>query len=231
MSAVPATAGLEVCLMKVVLFLEILVVMLGCTGPKPLQQKDHEESEMTASNLVRRVVSTLAGRGRSGSLAYEGVCTSNEGITDSFRVGSTEPADSPVQALRHAFANERRLSVKEDASGRIRVVGGNLHTDLLDLRISQISFHSEENPRDAMANLVTLPQVKAYMQSHRIHFVNAMNGLAPMPKGAHLMTTLKNITVYEGLDRIAQTFPGVWIYGECTDTSGERLIDFTFIEF
>ena len=126
---------------------------------------------------------------------------------------------------------EPRLSPQEEASGRIRILGGNVHTDLLDLRIPQISFHSEDNPRDAVAALVTLPEVKAYMQSHGIKFVNAIGGIAPMPKGAHLNTTLRNVTVSEALDRIAQTFPGVWIYSECVTESQRRLVDFTFIEF
>lgn len=163
-------------------------------------------------------------------MVYKGSCA-NGGITDSFRVADPKAGAPVVQALHDAFAQEPRLTVKQDEAGRIRVVGGNVHTDLLDLRLSQITFHSEDNPRDAAESLDTLPEVKAYMQSHHIKFVNAMNALAPMPKGAHLSATLKNVTVSEALDRIAQSFPGVWIYGECTTPSGERLVDFTFIEF
>lgn len=219
---------LEACMIKAALLLEILVFMLGCTRPKPLQE---EHKDVTASNLISRVSNVLADDRRSGSLVYEGACTRDEGITESFRVGPSKSGAPAVQALQDAFANEPGLSVKEDASGRIRVMGGNVHTDLLDLRISQVSFHSEKNPRDATAILVTLPQVKTYMQSHHIHFVNAMGELAPMPKGAHLDATLKNVSVSAALDRIAQTFPGVWIYGECVTSSGERLVDLTFIEF
>jgi hypothetical protein len=167
---------------KLALLLELVVIMLGCARPKPLQEKP---KEMTASNLVSRVVSTLADSRRSGSLVYEGACARLERITDSFRVSTPTSGAPAVQALHDAFANEPKLTVEEDASGRIRVVGGNVHTDLLDLRISQISFHSEDNPRDATATLLTLPEVKAYMQSHHIHFVNAMGGFAPMPKGIH----------------------------------------------
>src|SRR6185312_10288813 len=108
------------------------------------------------------------------SLVYEGVCTSSEAIVDTFKVGTSQRNAPTVRALQQAFANEPRLSVKGETSGRIRVLGGNLHTDLLDLRISQISFHSEENPRDAVAALVRSPEVKAYMQSHGIKFVNAI---------------------------------------------------------
>jgi hypothetical protein len=213
---------------KVALLLELVIVVLGCTRPKPLEE---EPKEVTASNLVSRVVNTLADRRRSGSLVYEGACAPLERITDSFRVSTPTSGAPAVQALHNAFATEPRLTVKEDASSRIRVVGGNVLTDLLDLRISQISFHSEDNPRDATATLLTLPEVKAYMQGHHIHFVNAMGGLAPTPKGSHLNATLKNVSIYAALDRIAQSFPGVWIYGECATASGERIVDFTFVEF
>jgi hypothetical protein len=219
---------LEAYVIRVALLLELMVMMLGCTRPKPPQE---EPKEVTSSNLVSRVVSTLADSRRSGSLVYEGACTPLERITDSFRVSTPTSGAPAVHALHDAFANEPKLTVGEDASSRIRVVGGNVHTDLLDLRISQISFHSEDNPRDATGTLLTLPEVKAYMQSHHIHFMNAMGGLAPMPKGVHLNATLKNATISGTLDRIAQSFPGVWIYGECATASGERLVDFTFIEF
>lgn len=215
-------------MIKAALLLQIVVVMLGCTRPKPLQE---EPKEATASNLVSRVVSTLADSRRSGSLVYEGVCTPPGRITDSFRVGRPTSGVPAVQALHDAFTNEPRLTVKEDASGRIRVVGGDVHTDLLDLRIPQITFHSEDNPRDATAKLLILPEVKSYMQSHRINFENVMNQLAPMPKGAHLNTTLRNATISEALAHIAQTFPGIWIYRECAAQSGERPVDFTFTEF
>ncbi len=214
-------------MIKAASFLGVLVI-LGCTQSKPPQEKP---KEMTASDFVSRVVSTLAEGGRSGSLIYEGVCTSSEAIVDTFKVGASQRNAPAVRALQQAFANEPRLSEKEEASGRIRILGGNVHTDLLDLRIPQISFHSEDNPRDAVAALVTLPEVKAYMQSHGIKFVNAIGGIAPMPKGAHLNTMLRNVTVSEALDRIAQTFPGVWIYSECVTESQRRLVDFTFIEF
>lgn len=214
--------------MKVLLLLETAVIMLGCTSPSPIQE---ERKEVTASNLISRVVKTLADSHSSGSLIYEGSCTPSGAITDSFKVAAPEPAVPVNQTLHDAFANEPRLTVKEDASGRIRVIGGNVHTDLLDLRIPEITFHSDDNPRDATIHLLMLPEVKAYMQTHHKRFVSAIGGIAPMPKGHHLNATLKNATISEALDRIAQTFPGVWIYRECATKSGERLVDFTFIEF
>ena len=215
-------------MLKAVLLLELLIIMVGCSSSKPLEE---EQKEVTASNLVSRVVKTLADSYSSGSLIYEGICTPSGAITDSFKVAAPEPGVPVNQTLHDAFANEPRLTVKEDASGRIRVIGGNVHTDLLDLRIPEITFHSEDNPRDAMASLLIRPEVKSYMQSHRINFESVINQLAPMPKGAHLNTTLRNATISEALDRIAQTFPGVWIYRECATQSGERIVDFTFTEF
>jgi hypothetical protein len=215
-------------MMKLLLFLETAVLMVGCTSPSPIQE---ERKQVSASNMVSRVVKTLADNHRSGSLIYEGNCTPSEAITDSFKVAAPDPGVPVNQTLHDAFVNEPRLTVKEDASGRIRVVGGNVHTDLLDLRITEITFHSEDNPRDATIELLNLSEVKAYMQAHRISFVSAVSGLAPMPKGRHLTATIKNSTVGEILDRIAQIFPGVWIYAECSTAPGSRQVDFTFIEF
>lgn len=159
------------------------------------------------------------------------MCTPSEEISDSFKVGPPEAGVPAGQAVRDAFASDPRLAVREDGADLIRVVGGNVHTDLLDLRISEVTFHSEDNPRDATIHLLLLPEVKAYMQTHHIRFVSGANGIAPTPKGVHLSATLKNATISEALDRIAQSFPGVWIYAGCPTPSGERFVDFSFFGF
>ena len=215
-------------MIQAVLFLELLIFATGCTRSKPLPE---EQKEVTASNLVDRVVGILQNSGRSGSLAYEGTCTPRGDITDSLRVGTPQAGIPVVEALHQALASEPSLTVKEDASGSIRIVGANVNTELLGLRIPEIRFRSEDNPRDATATLLIRPEVKSYMQSHRINFENVVNQMAPMPKGAHLNTILRNATISEALDRIAQTFPGVWIYRECATRTGERLVDITFVEF
>lgn len=201
---------------------------LGCTRVPPPQEEHHK---VIASDLLTRVANVLADHHQSGSLVYRGECTDDGGITDSFRVGAQERRVSAIQALRDAFANEARLTAAADASGRIRVLGGDVQTDLLELRIPKIVFHAEADPRDATVKLLNLTEVSAYMNSHHISFVSAMGGIAPMPKGAHLTVTMKDATIAQALDRIGQTFPGLWIYGECATAQGLRLVDFTFIEF
>lgn len=227
-TAVPDTAVGDPKMIKALLLFETVIFMLGCTTPRLTQE---ERKQVVPSNLISRVVTTLSDGHRPGSLIYEGSCTPSGDITDSFKVVAPQPGVPVRQTLHDAFANEPRLTVKEDASARVRVVGGNVRTDLLDLRIAEITFHSEDNPQDAAIRLLNLPEVKAYMQAHHIQFVDAITGLVPVPKGVHLKATLKNMTVSEVLDRISQSFPGVWIYGECTTSSGERLVDFTFHEF
>ena len=216
---------------KLAALLPILAIVLGCTPPTPDLQVHDQPTEVRASEFTTRVVEYLQNNQRSGSIIYEGNCTSDGQIIDSFRVAVPGPDAPPVQALRNAFKQDPRLTVKQDDAGRIRVVGGNVRTDLLDLLLPQVTFHSENNPRDAAESLETLAEVRRYMQTHRMKFVNAMNALAPMPRGAHLSATLKNSSTSEVLDRISQTFPGVWIYGECATSSGDRLVDFTFVEF
>jgi hypothetical protein len=215
-------------MIKAVFLFGLASVVIGCTRPNPIKEN---ATDVAPSQLVSRVTSVLTSTQRSGSLAFEGACAASERISEAFKLSVPRSGDSPVQALRHVFENDPRLSVTEDRMGRIRVVGGNVRTDLLDLRIPSITFQSEDNPRDATAKLLTLPAVSEYMDTHHIHLTNAMGGLAPMPKGAHLDTTLKNMTISEALDRIAETFPGIWIYQECTSSSGVRMIDFTFVEF
>lgn len=215
---------------KILCLIAAMNITLGCTrarGPEP-QEK---ESSSVSSDLLQVVTAVLEYNARSGSLLYRGDCTSSGGIADSFKIAAPERGVSTIEALHEAFANEPRLTVKADASGRIRVVGGDVQIDLLELRIPEIRFHDETDPRDATTKLLNLPEVRAYMQAHRTRFVSLVDGLVPMPRGAHLTVTMKDATISQALDRIAQTFPGVWSYGECAAAQGERYVDFRFHEF
>ena len=136
----------------------------------------------------------------------------------------------PVDALRQAFVNDPTLTVKED-SGMMRVVGGDVQPELLGIAIHDVKFQEEDDPREATYKLLASPELKTYMQSHHTEFVTTSGGLIPPASGRHLSGTLTDMTVSQSLDRIAQTFPGVWIYQECTTGQGEKRVEINFHEF
>ena len=51
----------------------------------------------------------------------------------------------------------------------------------------------------------------------------------PLPDSPHISGTLDNVTVEGVLDRILQTFPGVWFYGNCVQDENHKRASFDSI--
>lgn len=207
---------------------------LGCTKVSPPQNSitgSTAEVQVPPSQFVATVLRALEESHRSGSLVYRGHCTDSGGMTDSFRVASLVRDVPPIEALRQAFVNDPTLTVKEDSSGVVRVVGGDVQPELLGVTVHDVKFQEEKDPWAAISKLLASQELKTDMQSHRTEFVVSSGGLVPTPSGRHLSGTLTDITVSQSLDRIAQTFPGVWIYEECVTGQGEKRVDIRFHEF
>jgi len=212
----------------------IIGVALGCTKVSPPQNSVTSSTgqvQMPPSQFVATVLRVLEENRRSGSLVYRGRCTDSGGMTDSFKVAPPAHEIPPVDALRQAFVNDPTLTVKEESSGMIRVVGGDVQPELLGVPIHDLKFQEENDPREATYKLLASPELKTYMQSHHTEFVTTSGGLIPPASGRHLSGTLTDMTVSQSLDRIAQTFPGVWIYQECTTGQGEKRVEINFHEF
>lgn len=211
----------------------IIGVALGCTKVSPPQNSvvsSAAEARMS-SEFVATVLRVLEENNRSGSLVFRGRCTDSGGVTDSFKVSSPAHGVAPIEALRQAFVNDSALTVKEDSSGMIRVVGGDVQPELLGVTIHDVKFQDEGDPREATYKLLASPELKTYMQGHRTEFVTTSGGLVPPPSGRHLSGTLTDMTVSQSLDRIVQTFPGVWTYEECVTSQGEKRVVISFHEF
>lgn len=215
---------------RLLCLLAALSLVMGAAHPVPRRHGMRDESTAYQPKLVDVVLGILEHSGQPGSLEYQGVCTPSGDIMEHFRVAAPQHDLPPVQALRRTFVGEPKLTASKDASGLIRVVGGVVPTDLLNLKIHEVVFQRERDPRHAEYKLLALPEVHAYMQAHRITFIQTIIGLIPPPSGRVLNVTLKGVTLSTVLDRVAETFPGVWVYGECT-SGGDRHVLMFFHEF
>jgi hypothetical protein len=112
-------------------------------------------------------------------------------------------------------------------------------SDILGVRISHVLFKVEyENadalydPRDALRAIMSAPEVAAYMKARDIgppfDFEQIGARAMPSPKLPHISGTLDNVTLSEALDRVLQTFPGIWVYENCPSKKRERAVFFTF---
>jgi hypothetical protein len=133
----------------------------------------------------------------------------------------------PLQALQEIAAGDPAVHVTQDPYGAIRMVAGNVPTDLLNVRIRHIDFDTpgwihqySYYPRSAAWYVImAAPEVTEFMKTHDLHLpkvIGLTGGAGHSPEGLpHLSGTMDNVTVAEALDRVLQTFPGIWVYWDC----------------
>jgi hypothetical protein len=215
---------------KTISLITIALFLGGCrnTYPNLNDQTPHSDD----SPLFETVYYTLEHRNQTGSIVYQGTCTDWGGMAEPFVIGTPGGQPSAVDALHEAFAKDRSLVVREE-SGFIRVIGGSVKRDLLDQRIAQITVKNADNPMPVVTQLLSAPEVQTYIKDHSIGFVTVPEGLSvPKTKDSpHMNLTMKNISVSDVLDNIAQTFPGFWVYGECNRGDGKRHVLLEFYYF
>jgi hypothetical protein len=176
----------------------------------------------------------------SGSLAYWGRCGYHEARPDLPKVrsrpeGSGSP--TPVDALREMFADDPKMQVTQEADGMIRMFESDVPRDLLEVRISHISFKDPEGrngvwiPRQARRIIVGAPEVQVFMRAYNlgwvsdVEYVNDIYG-GPLPYLPHVSGDLYNVTLADAMDYVLKTFPGFWVYENCRRVDGKRVVFF-----
>jgi hypothetical protein len=210
----------------------IAILLAGCQG-----QDRGGASPKLAMPLVVGVLS----KGQvSGSLEYCGRCDLNQ-IPDFPKLHAPEKSrGSAVQDLQEMFADDPEMRVTQEPDGMIRMVEADVPRDLLDLRISHISFKLDYgpgdvlyDPRDALRAILNAPEVRAFMTAQNIgtpfDFEEVHGPIAvPSPKLPHISGSLDNVTLSQALDYVSRTFPGLWVYENCPSKKRKRAVFFTF---
>jgi len=208
----------------------LLVCRAGC------QRTDR--TRISSEDGLPLVMTALSSAHASGSLEYRGRCDTR------FDFPHLRPVDKvagdAVAALREIFADDPDMRVTRDADGIIRMAEAGVPDDLLAVRIQRIAFKDDEiypprdvrfDPRDAMWTVLFQPEVAAFMKGHGIarpfDFEDASGRRAiPSPEPPHLAENLRDVTLSQALDNVLQTFPGLWIYENCPNKNGKRIVDF-----
>jgi hypothetical protein len=216
-------------------FLLLIAVFSACVvgcqndGVRQTAAVGAAEPDVGQGLIEKVVLETLDRSGRSGSLVYRGYCGPS-GIIHNRVKPKTSQAASPLQAMQEMLASEPDFMVEEDANGLIRVSARSVNRDLLDLKLAHFSFTGEYDPAQAIRNLLAAPEVAKFMQDHNIHLEPSTGGIeiARGKDQVQLTGTLDNASVAQILDRMTQSFPGLWIYKECVQNNGDKFVAFEF---
>jgi hypothetical protein len=175
----------------------------------------------------------------SGSLEYSGRCGPQPPpILPAVRPPRQDRDSSSLGMLREIFADEPEMQVTQEPDGTIRMVDNNLPKDLLQIRVSRISFKDTYDPIDAQSLVLSAPEVRSFMDVHGIRShddqlrFHEMRGLhqEPQPGFPYISENLENVTVQQAMDRLLKTFPGFWVYENCPGGKSGRVVAFDYFE-
>ena len=174
--------------------------------------------------------------GVSGSLEFSGSCDSFNGPEfpefPEFRAPATSVGPA-LQIVREMFAQNPSMRVTQDADGTIRMIQHSVPTDILNLKISHISFETGRPPAQhpiysanaALAHVFETPEVKGFMKDRDIKgpwfglYMGAPPPSVPPPNTPYISgTRLDDVTFSQALDHILKAFPGIWFYEDCPRT-------------
>jgi hypothetical protein len=215
--------------------------MMGVAIAAQGQQK---QSLTPWSDSLLPILETLDSARVSGSLEFSGRC--EPGYKPDLPKFSAPPKSSPnfLQTLRQILANDPSIAVTLGSDGNVRMIEKDVQTDLLNVKISHISFETDGvplqygayNPNEALHYVILkTPEVAAFMKAHNIRWPSGGGVRGNLfdqwtPDKPHISGSMDNVTVYEILDRVLKTFPGMWIYENCPRNGNrDRDVYFDFL--
>jgi hypothetical protein len=183
---------------------------------------------------LRPLLQALHRSGVSASLEFSGHCAGFPGDIPHLRVPSSSEG-SPLRVARETFSDDPAMHISPDLDGTIRITESGTSTELLDAKISHVSFEKNGAPLQYAAYeashalyyvILKAPEVLDFAKAHdiQIPFVG-MVGTQPgnqIPSDwPHVPRSMDNLTLSQALDHLVKTFPGIWVYENCPAGDGK----------
>jgi hypothetical protein len=196
-----------------------LCFVLAACAASAGQERDYLSDIDTSQTILH----FLWEGGVSGSLEYRSQCRSPK-ASPRFPKARALPENwkgSPLDALQEVFAADPRIRVTEDSDGTLRMVDSEAPADLLSVTISHISFGEVYDQLTAQGLILSAPEVKTFMRAHDIEWIPTPANFvspprSPSPGMRHISRDLNNVTMRQALDHVSKTFPGFWVYENCS---------------
>jgi hypothetical protein len=117
------------------------------------------------------------------------------------------------------FSRSKQVTVSRNRSGHIIILVGNVSEEVLKTKISVITFTPSEryNAREAIVPIIRAKEVQTKLSKLGLEEpMIAISGrvLEPDSRLPHLEASMRNVTMEDALDQVAQKFGGIIIYGQ-----------------
>jgi hypothetical protein len=187
---------------------------------------------------ITLLMATLSKAHLSASLEYSGVACETMRDFPKLDLPMRSTA-SPFEILRDLFADDPKMQITQERDGSLRMREDDAPHDLLDLRITHVSFRGTPkrslatyDPTEAMWTILSTPQIKQFEAEHNIESPPQGVSLGHAPftvDSPHITGNLDNVTLLQALDYLFGTFPGLWIYEDCPGKgTSKRVVLFSF---
>jgi len=189
------------------------------------------------NNSPRLIRDALRAGNTSGSVVYSKRC---EFVGPSIpvlpSVHRPRKTGNTVEVLQDMFSGDSRMEVRQDANGMIRMVEEETPTDILNVRIHHVAFDPSHvpfpklfhGPNMALMAILLSPEVRTFEEEQHIVPIDvALEGGMGQELPA-LGGELNDVTLSQALDYVLGTFPGYWVYENCTTSDGRRTVHFWF---
>jgi hypothetical protein len=226
-------------IMLAILLMGSSIQCFGVSGTPSGGPDSQADAQRSDEAVIRYLHSTLVPVGKAARIYFHGTCGSagdNGVLFPAIEVQPPADGDTGLEAVRQIFRNDKNVAVTESPSGIVRISIGNVYTSILNtrlpfLRLSETSQYNPDGPGGAIDALEEAAAVKSAMRElgvrqEPIFYIGLKEpALKTLP---HLQPWIKNATMDQALDSIAETFPGVVVYGECSGPGGVHLVDISF---
>jgi hypothetical protein len=214
----------------------LLASALGVLGAPDLP-RGLAASQRNLDSVLTHLRPALMSAGGAGRVYYSTVCAADDGTPLPFPRVEVRPASTGktgLSAVREIFQNDKRVMVRQDPSGMVRITVGRPALELLQTRIRLLTLTPREqyNPGLAVIAVGKSKEVESAKRKLGLHeplTVMDMIVVEPQKGLPHLPASMKEITVDQAFDLIAKTFGGVVLYAACADSSGARLVTFDYV--
>jgi hypothetical protein len=181
-------------------------------------------------------ISNILGRAQlSGSLEYWGVCDWRNFVPDLPKVQSASGKEiSPVDKIRAMFAVDSMMQVTQERNGKVRMVESDVPDDLLNVKIHHVVLPGDVlGPTSARFAILQAPEVRNFRREHNIgpksEWASATGPSFEGPLSKPVtQVELNGVTVAEAFDKMLEMYPGYWLYENCRDKDGARIVYFGF---
>jgi hypothetical protein len=218
---------------SVVLSAFMLWSLLGFqkTNASPLSQVTDQvhfdEGEHFKYAMLKYLVPVLLQPGKAGRIYYEADCPPDEPYPHNRYIFPKLDVQQPskdvvgLAAVREIFRDDTNVEVDERTSGIIRIRIGNVPDEILKTTITLINVPPEVqyDSYSVIEAIENGEEVRAVMRKLNLRLNSGIfdGGFTRPAQGRpHLSNPLKNVTMDQALDAVAQTFGGIVLYGACT---------------